>query len=301
VSPLHVACAAEGDAYVAHSAAMLHSVLARHADDDVRIYYMHGPEVSASQRRKLARMVARNGGEISFLDVPDARVEGLPTRDFTRKATWYRIFLPEMRPDVDRAIYLDSDVLVVDSLLPLFDMDLEGNLVGAVTNVFTDIHFHRPAELGLAGVHVYFNAGVLLMDLDGMRRDDVTGALLAYGVENADRIEWRDQDALNVVLGERRLGLHPRWNVMNSFRFPWAPEVFGADILEEALSNPAIRHFEGPNDNKPWHYMCDQSLRELYMRHRRGTPWPWLRPDGMTPRNVVRRARRRRYSARGVR
>ena len=291
-----MACAAEGATYVAHSAAMLHSLLAveRELGHDVHVHYMHGPDISTAMERRLAGMVEREGGRISFLPIPDEDIAGLPTKGFTRKATWYRIFLPELLPDVDRILYLDADLIVLDSIAPLWELDLDGSWVGAVTNVFQHNHLHRPAGLGLAGPEVYFNAGVLLMNLAEMRRDGRTRALLDYGVSNAERLEWRDQDALNVVLGERRLPLHPRWNLMNStLLFDSAAEVYGRDVVEEARARPAIRHFEGPDANKPWHYMCEGELRELYLEHRRATPWPRVRREGMTPRNVLRRVRRR--------
>jgi lipopolysaccharide biosynthesis glycosyltransferase len=275
MTTLDVACAAEGAEYVAHSATMLHSLLAAHPGERVRIHYMHGPDIGRRDRRKLARMVRRDGGEISFLSVPDRRVRGLPTVGFTRKATWYRIFLPELRPHLDRILYLDSDLLVLESLVPLWQTDLTGNWVAAVTNVFQDDHLDRPAELALTGPQVYFNAGVLLLNLADMRDDGCTEALLTFAVEKAERLSWRDQDALNVVLGSRRLELHPRWNCMNSILlFPRAADVFGADAVAEARDDPAIRHFEGPGDNKPWHPDCERELRDLYFEHRRHTPWP---------------------------
>jgi len=291
---LDVACAAEGETYVAHSAAMLHSLLDANRGHDLHVHYMHGPDISTALETRLAGMVEREGGRISFIRVPDERVEGLPTKDFTRKATWYRIFLPELLPDVERILYLDADLIVLDEVAPLWELDLAGHWVAAVTNVFQHNHLHRPAQLGLKGPEVYFNAGVLLMNLEEMRRDARTPALLDYGVRNAERIEWRDQDALNVVLGERRLPLHPRWNLMNStLLFTSAADVYGRDVVEEARARPAIRHFEGPEANKPWHYLCEGALRELYLQHRRATPWPRVRREGMTPRNVLRRARRR--------
>jgi hypothetical protein len=92
------------------------------------------------------------------------------------------------------------------------------------------------------------------------------------------------------VLGERRLPLHPRWNVMNAFYlFPYAARAFPPGQLEEAKANPATRHFEGPSVNKPWHYLCTRADRELYDRHRAQTPWPRVRREGVTPVNVVRR------------
>jgi lipopolysaccharide biosynthesis glycosyltransferase len=289
---IDVACAAEGAEYVAHSAAMLHSVLAHHSDDDVHVHYMHGPDIAEPMERRLAEMVEREGHTISFLRIPDSALEGLPTEGFTRKATWYRIFMPDLLPDVDRVLYLDADLIVLDSLAPLWALDLAGSWLGAVTNVFQHNHLHRPADLGLAGPEVYFNAGVLLMNLEEMRRDACSQALYEYGVENAALLEWRDQDALNVVLGERRLALHPRWNLMNStIAFPSSVEVFGSEALKEARRDPAIRHFEGPDANKPWHFLCEGELRKLYFEHRRATPWPRVRREGMTPRNVLRRMR----------
>ncbi|HEY0633247.1 MAG TPA: glycosyltransferase family 8 protein [Thermoleophilaceae bacterium] len=275
---IDVACAAEGAEYVAHSAAMLHSAIALHREHDVHVHYMHGSDVSGAEERQLAAMVEREGAAISFLRIDDREIEGLPTVGFTRKATWYRIFLPELLPSVERILYLDADLVVVDSVAPLWELDLTGHWVGAVTNVFQDNHLHRPGELGLSGPDAYFNAGVLLMNLAEMRRDGRTQALLDYGVENASKLEWRDQDALNVVLGERRLALHPRWNLMNSFYlFRRNARGLGRRALRQAFRDPAIRHFEGPDALKPWHPQCEQKLRELYMEHRRATPWPQLR------------------------
>lgn len=275
---------------MAHSAAMLHSVLVN-GGDRVHVHYLHGPEFPVDARERLAEMVGRLGGEISFLLISDEQCRGLPVEGFTRRATWYRIFLPELLADVERVLYLDSDLIVVDSLRPLQAIDLSEHYLAAVTNVFQIEHLRRPTKLGLKGPLEYFNAGVMLMNLELMRRDDRTAALVEYATRNADKLAWRDQDAVNVVLGGRRLALHPRFNCMNSvLNFPWSPYVFGPEAVDEAHDNPAVRHFEGPSVNKPWHYMCDRRLCELYARHRRQTPWPDFRLEGATPANFVRRA-----------
>jgi lipopolysaccharide biosynthesis glycosyltransferase len=292
MSQLHVACATEGD-YVAHSAAMLHSLLTSTADMSVEIHYLHGPAFSPSDERLLAEMVEDNGGAISFVAVPDELCRGLPTEGFTGKATWYRIFLPDLFPDLDRALFLDLDLIVIDSLRGLWETDLRGHYVGAVTNVLPG---HYAEALTAAGFDSrdYFNAGVLLMDLAKMRQGDCTEAMLEYGVSNADRLVLRDQDALNAVLGDHRLALAPRWNCMNSFFvYPWSADIFDPAALEEAKRNPAVRHFEGPGINKPWHYLCEHDSRELYALHRGRTPWPRFHPEGRTPRTVLKRLARR--------
>jgi lipopolysaccharide biosynthesis glycosyltransferase len=126
-----------------------------------------------------------------------------------------------------------------------------------------------------------------------MRAEGSTAALHDYATTHRSQLWWPDQDAFNVVLGADRVSLHPRWNCMNSvLAFPEAVEVFGAEATEEARRNPAIRHFEGPSVNKPWHLLSDPGSRELYRQHRRQTPWPRYVPAGITPRNVLRVASR---------
>ena len=289
---MRIVCAVQGEAYVRHCAAMLHSLLSSHAPGEVRIEYLHDTETSASGRRRLAEMVERMGSTIAFHSVPDSWVEGLPIKGFTRKATWYRMFLTRLLPDAERALYLDLDLLVHDSLRPLWETDLGGQLIGAVTNVPPGPERGR-ARPELAG-DPYFNAGVLLFDLDAMRREATDEQLRRYALANARRLPLRDQDTFNAVLHARRYPLHPRWNVMNSIQsWDYATDYFTADEITEARANPAIRHFEGPSFNKPWHLLCDTESQRQYINHRRETPWPHVRRTGCTPTNVLRYARRR--------
>jgi lipopolysaccharide biosynthesis glycosyltransferase len=293
VTELHVSCAAEGE-YVIHSAAMLHSLLACHPRDSVTIHYLHGPEVTERTRSRLRKMVVENGGKVTFHEIPDSWCAGLPTVGFTRKATWYRIFLPELLPDVPRVVYLDADVIVLESLAPLWEMDMASWLVAAVTNVTDPAYADHPRALGITDPQGYFNAGVLVLNLDLMRHEDSTRKLREYGTSHADQLVWRDQDALNVVLGTKRVALHPRWNCMNSIMvFPQSVDVLGREAVAKARSNPAIRHFEGPGLYKPWHYLCQREWRDLYRHHRKATPWPHVRLQGRSPGNVWRRVRGR--------
>jgi lipopolysaccharide biosynthesis glycosyltransferase len=286
---LHLSCAADRG-YVRHTAAMLHSVLTAHRGLDVSVHFLHGPALPRRMRRQLEEMVLRLGGTIQFLELADERVEGLGTFEEITSTMWYRIYLPELLPDVERVLYLDGDTLAVQPLEPLWATDLGDHLVGAVTNVFTldPAARARPEALGLPGPEAYFNSGVLLINLEEMRRDGTTAKLRDFALSN--ELMYPDQDALNAVMGARRLALHPRWNCMNSImRYPWAEEVLGAQAVAEARGGPGIRHFEGPSTNKPWHRDCDFELRELYFEHRQKTPWPRVK--------LVGGSRRRRLGA----
>jgi lipopolysaccharide biosynthesis glycosyltransferase len=280
MSVLHVSCSCAADgAYAPHSAAMLDSVLEHAGGLDVSVHYLHGPGFPGRTAELIEGMVNGRGGSIAFTSIPDERVEGLPTMAFegVPSSLWYRVFLAELLPEVDRVLYLDADTIAVDSLAPLWETELGDHYLAAVTNVFMREHAGRAERLGLSGPEAYFNTGVMLLNLELWRRDGLAGAICDYARANSERLGWADQDTMNILLGERRLRLHPRWNVMNSVvGFPWAEEVFGAEAVAEARANPGIRHFEGPSVNKPWHPGCERAMRDLYLEHRRRTPWPEL-------------------------
>lgn len=289
MSKLELVCAAETN-YLPHCAAMLESALDHRDGMTTHVHLLHGPEVRERSVTRLAEVVARHGQEFSAVVVPDELCSGLPTEGFTGKATWYRLFASSLLADTAKCLFLDSDLLVLDGLRPLWDIDLGENYVGAVTNMFMPQHRARPQALGLPSEQFYFNAGVLLLNLSLLRRESCADALLATARARADEFLWRDQDTLNVVLGHRRLSLHPRWNSMNVFRFPWGADGLDPSEVAEARRAPAIRHFEGPDDNKPWHLLSVDELRPVYREYRRRTPWPLIWPTGVTPGNLARGA-----------
>jgi lipopolysaccharide biosynthesis glycosyltransferase len=267
---LDVACAVKG-AYVPHSAALIHSLLA--TGDDVRVHVLHASDLRPASRRRLQRLA---GDRLVLWEIDDERVAGLPVHNYFTAAMWYRVLLPELLPDVGRVLYLDVDTLALDSIAPLWELDLDGHLVGAVTNVFEAWRgTEHTDERGLAQAD-YYNSGVLLLNLDEIRRSGAIDELRDVALARGDALKWPDQDALNLVLGPRRLALHPRWNVMNSvLLFDNAVDVFGAEATDEARRAPAIRHFEGPGANKPWERGAEIPHRDLYRAHRRATPWRW--------------------------
>jgi len=275
---LHLACGSSPE-YLPHAAASIRSFIAQRGDLAVSVHFLHGPATAPADLAALRDMAERTGATLETLLVDDERIAALHPVEFAPSTIWYRVFLPELLP-------------AVDMVQPLWEIALGEHLVAGVSNVWEPWNSGYPAALGLPEPGAYFNSGVLVMDLAGMRADGVGPRLVEFATGRTD-LPWGDQDALNVVLAGRWLHLHPRWNCMNSvLGMPEAVELFGAEAVAEARANPGIRHFEGPYQNKPWHLLGDRESRELYVRHRRGTPWPRVVPEGRTPRNYARLLRR---------
>jgi len=263
---LHVSCAAD-DAYAPHAAATVHSVCAHSGRLPVHVHFLADEQLSGERREQLRTMVEGHGARIDFLETPP-EIHLLPSDERFTSAIWHRIFLPSLLANLDRVLYLDADVIACGHLAPLWHTNLEGFWLGAVTNVFQPNHRARPKQLGLPNREVYFNSGVLLMNLEAMRRDGKTEELLELVAARGAEFEWPDQDALNIALGERRLRLHPRWNATNALRHNWSRGTFPRLAHWRARLRPGLRHFEGPDANKPWHPNCIEAQRDVYRRHR---------------------------------
>jgi lipopolysaccharide biosynthesis glycosyltransferase len=280
---------------------MLHSAIVSQPRP-VQAHLLAAPDVTRTSEQRLLRWMESLGAGLAVHRIDDAqeRFRGVPQS--LSPTSWFRLLLPELLSDFDTALYLDSDVILMDSLDPLLDIDLSGKCVAAVTNPPITLEWMQKhsAAIGLTDTDDYFNAGVMLMNLEELRAGNWMDRVLEYGIAHGDhrrqleidegsarelyiytmrhpeRLLFTDQDALNAVLREHRLKLHPRWNAQTLFR---RSEVRTEELTErrvaQAFSNPAIRHFEGPGHSKPWHSTPEFADDiELYTTHRCETPWP---------------------------
>lgn len=295
---MHVACATD-EAFVPHCATMLHSLLST-GDQGIEVHVLAAEDVCRAQLDRLGAMVDEMGGRLHAVPAPAGEL--LPDlNEVVGSVVWYRLFLADLLPGLDRVIFLDCDLIVCDSIRALWHSRLRGAPVAAVTDVAPSPEWaRRHCEfLGIADPGLYFNAGVVLLDLDRWRRRDLGATVREFALARADRAPSREfregderafleymfshpdqllfaeQDALNGVLASQRQILHPRWNCTT--RLHWlAADSPGLDRgqVAEAIANPAIRHFEGPGVSKPWHPDSRAQGRELYWHHRSQIPWP---------------------------
>lgn len=282
---LHVATGTN-TAYLHWCATTILSAIRSTPERRVVVHVIADSDVGTEDRDRLSRMAAAEGGAVEFLELDMGRLAELPepVRHHGGAISCARFLLPDQLPQVRRLVYLDADTLTVDSLTPLAETPLDGSGLGAVTNVVEPRMRWHLERLGLAG-RPYLNSGVLLMDLDWMRRNDSPRLLLQCLRDKGEQLMWVDQDALNLVFGEDWTRLHPRWNAQNSlWRWPdLAADVFGAAVLREAVESPAVLHFEGPSIAKPWHYLCTHPYAAAYRDVAARTPWGTVRLSDRTP------------------
>lgn len=162
-------------------------------------------------------------------------------------------FIPH---DIDRILYLDGDTIVRGSLKEIWETDLEEYCVGAVVEPTVSKETKR--RLGLEN-SLYFNSGVLLIDLNRWREKQIEEKLLSLCAHNGNKLTAGDQDALNMTLGGSFKVLSPTYNYANSFYYyPYriiaesekSSEFISEREFRSIQTNPIIVHYLG--EDRPW-------------------------------------------------
>ena len=193
--------------------------------EKVTIHILHDSTLSEENYRKLALIALNHNQEIKFYNVETLAPDAI---EFVQKnlpkinnfwgtiGALYRTLIPRFL-DAERAIYLDTDVLVNLDIKDFWEVDLQSKPLGAVPECFSgDTHVTRIFGLcqnGTVDPHDYFNSGVLLMDLDRIRGGG--GNLFENCIKTlAENPSYRfmDQDALNFLFVNNFLKLPVKFN-----------------------------------------------------------------------------------------
>ena len=196
--------------------------------------------------------------------------------------TYYRFIIQEALPFYSKLLYLDCDLVVNGDVAELFDIELGDNAIAAVP----DIDFignlnmkngerarYVRKQLHMRDAYGYFQAGVLVMNLDRMRKIHTVHEWLEIASEPG--YIYNDQDILNVECEGLVTYLDYSWNVMHDCAgrvngvFDFAPaNVYKAYMTSRKA--PKIVHYAG--FDKPWkNPWCD--FASLYWSYAQETPF----------------------------
>lgn len=273
--PLHLVFATD-DAYVPHGATMLVSFFRWHRKVPVVVHLVSDAALSPANRAALRALVETSGATWQEHEVPAQVVDKLPAHPRYPKSAWFRILFADVLPQ-PRILYLDCDLVVTGSLLPLWRMPLQGKVLAAATDGMwphsTD-YFHRYIfELGLTEARQYFNTGVMVLDLDRLRAEGWPEKLMDFVVHQRGPMPCADQDAMNAMLRDRWLPIGARWNLMPPLLMSWQQGVESLSRREilHAVLLPRVVHFFG--DAKPWKDERRHPLRSHYWQYRQHSDW----------------------------
>jgi lipopolysaccharide biosynthesis glycosyltransferase len=205
------------------------------------------------------------GRRIVFREVDDRvlhRLRLTQALPYLNHATYGNLLLGELVP-ANTYLYLDCDMVVQEDIAPLLKLDIGNALIGGVADWGVATAWHE--RLGIDNGDTYVNNGVVLVNAEVWRRENLFRRMLDWHDRLGERATYVDQDLLNVATIGRKLLLEPKWNVMQH-------AILHQNQLDtfDTAGFRGIFHFTA--SPKPWERDAPAKLRALYEHHARQSP-----------------------------
>ncbi|MBQ2210107.1 MAG: glycosyltransferase family 8 protein [Prevotella sp.] len=277
-----VACTDRG--FVMPTGVMMQSVCVNNLDVDITFHIVLDDDVTKEDQHDLENVVTSfKGKSVEFYPVseyitkiafPALNDPTLANSPSITRTTYFRLWLAEFLPStIDKVLYLDGDIIVRHSLLPLWITDLGNDAVAVVPDGFNGM-MEIYQRLGYPSKLCYFNAGVMLVNLKYWREHMVVKDFLEYLETHAEDILYQDQDVLNVVFKDKKTILPIKYNLVSSYL--WKIPLFDVNKFEkeliEAFTDPVIVHFIA---GKPWYVYqrCPHPFKNTWNKYQNQTKW----------------------------
>lgn len=233
--------------------------------------YVLDDGISNLNKDKIAKSIDLNRCTLEWINTK-GKFSNAATLGHISGTTYHRLLIPNLLPvEISKAIYLDCDIVVLSDIGKLWDIEIGQNSLLAVQengcNVVSDeLSFFKGLssykELGIPANWKYFNAGVLVLNLDKWRKDGITEKLIDYINKPRDFVmSLADQEALNAVLWDQWGELDFKWNCMvratkerNELVVALQKSIGALNEAKyvEDFQNPYIKHFN--EETKPWRF-----------------------------------------------
>lgn len=258
---------------------MLDSFFASNPQEkDVTVYLLHSA-IPGGKLSELDTFCADFGARLIPIAVEPTLFENAPTSKRYPKEMYYRLLSPLILPrQVERVLYLDPDMLIINPLRPLWEQNLGGNVFAAASHTGLTEMANEINQRRLDTEHEYFNSGVMLIDLKAARSLVTAEDVFRCVSEHEKELILPDQDVFNMLYGKQTLPVEDvLWNYDVRNYAKYLIRSSGSHDLNWVMDNTAVLHFCGKN--KPWHADYKNPFGMLYLHYQNLT----LRKLGQKP------------------
>lgn len=237
--------------YIPPLQVMLTSLYMNNPGEDVELYLLHS-RLQEKELEPLEKQCGRLGYKFFPVKIEDSWFSQAPVTKQYPREMYYRLLAPCFLPQkLHRTLYLDPDILVINSLRPLWETDMKGRLFAAAAHTGKTNLANNINQVRLGTTNKYFNSGVLLINLDQGRKEILPEEIFQYAGEHAKELLLPDQDILNAVFGSRTLELDDYlWNYDARNYSTYLLRSGGVCDMDWVMGNTGILHFCGKT--KPW-------------------------------------------------
>ena len=278
-APVHVSFSIDRS-YLQHFGVTLTSLF----ENNPYPFHVHlfSGEFNEQELTSIKEITERYKSFFTFYKLEHKNFEGFFLSNHITLASYYRIFIPELiDKNIPKLLHLDSDMIIQKRIDSLWNIVMEKKVLAGIPDPNQDGENNK--RLGIPSSHKYLNAGVLLLNCDEWREQNITKKLTKFIVESGSMLNFHDQDALNKILYNDCLFLPPKWNQQSAiFEMPHNKllEVYSEKEIAEAINDPCIIHYTG--SSKPWDYLNLHPYKKAYFTYLKKTIWKTYRFKNVT-------------------
>lgn len=275
---IHIALAFDNN-YAEQALVLITSILFNKGDEKIHLHIIDGGINSLVKNQ----ILEFKDCQIEFHIIDDIIFKNYQKSDYYSASMLCSMILPDII-SVDKLIYLDSDIIVNSSLEELWKIDLKNNYIAAVEDANGKKYVKK---FGLKKSSKFFNSGVMLVNCEKWRRDNISERAVKISMDNTGTRFGYDQTVLNQLFEGYVKFLDLKWNLQYCPLSIW---VTYDDIkgYERAILHPKIIHYVG--DYKPWKkgLGCFNPKQKEYFEYHKKTSYAltnyenWLLQDKLT-------------------
>lgn len=251
--------------------------------DDIIVYVLDSG-ISDENIEKLKSLPKKYGrSDLSFIKATDISKELSMSVNLDRGSLsqYARLFVSSvLSAELDRVLYLDCDIIINKSISELWNLDIKGKTIAALKDAFSKQY---RKNIDLDPDDIMFNSGVMLIDLDKWRRENVESKLLEFIRKKNGKIQQGDQGALNAILSKETFCLEPRFNSVTIFYdfsyeemmvYRKPVDFYPREEIELAVREPSIIHYTTSFLSKrPWYEGCEHRYVAEWFKYKDISPW----------------------------
>lgn len=251
---------------------------------EINIYIMDN-KISELNKEKLIQTVREYNRRISFYPMPNIKkFTGYDIQTGRWNiSTFGRLFMASALPDtVHTVLNIDCDTIIEGPLDEIWKVDMTGKVFGGVSECI-NYRYHR--NIGIGDKDYYFNAGVVYLNLDEVRKGDYEKKFVDYIIKHGNSLAYLDQDVLNSVVEQSKKQLLPlKFNVLSIYYYASYKQVtkirrskdfYTEAEFMEATKNPCIVHFTTCflDGVRPWIKGNRHTYRKKFLEYKNKSLW----------------------------
>lgn len=243
--------------YISPLVSALDSFYKAHKGIKTKVFIAHS-SIPSGEFDKLQERFSPFDAEIISVKITERWFSDTPVLERLPEESFYRLLSFDYLPkDIDKCLYLDPDIFINKPVTELYNMNLDGKYLAAASHTYGIKSTLNRIRLGIK--HRYFNSGVMLMNLDEIRRDFTVQKVIDCLNDNMQKLIMGDQDLANILFGEKSVSLDEMIYNLDERTFKHNRKKYSLDWVKE---NTAVIHYNGKF--KPWLDGYEGELDVLY-------------------------------------